>query len=161
MKKSLIILSVILNSFAVNVFSQTNGAVPIIYLGMDSTETTGISVSGIDSLAEGISGKARFFKEGSYLQVGDQNSLSTLWNDKDFSVEVWVQTKAKNENYPVIASNKDWNSGEIKDFTTNASFGISRTSGSNKGWAIICQPDGSWAWNIGDGKGSTYVFRRS
>ncbi|MEQ6120319.1 LamG-like jellyroll fold domain-containing protein [Reichenbachiella sp. MALMAid0571] len=135
-----------------DIFSKTNGDNPIIHLGMESIETTGILVFGIDSLVEGISGKSRFFKEESYLQIEHQESLSALWNGNDFSVEVWVQTKAKNEDYPVIASNKDWNSGEIKDFTTNSSFGISRTSGSNKGWAIVCQPDGSWAWNIGDGK---------
>lgn len=111
---------------------------------------------GKDSIKEGISGQAKYFtgKIGSpaYVLLDREESLSRLWDSLDFSVEVWVQTTAIHQDYQVIAANKAWNAGEIKDFTTNHEFGISRSSGNNKGWAIICQPDGSWAWNIGDGK---------
>ena len=157
MRKSIIILATILNFLAGSVISQAVGVAPILHLDMESMRSVEqpsftLTINGKDSIVDGISGKSRFFKDGSYLLLDDKQSLSSLWSASDFSIEVWVQTKAQNEDYAVIASNKEWNSGEIKDFTTNASFGISRTSGSNKGWAIVCQPDGSWAWNIGDGK---------
>lgn len=132
---------------------------PLVHIGMESEHIDDSIFSyrsyGIDSVCEGIIGKAKYFSSEkgnpAYILLNREKSLSQLWESLDFSVEVWVQTTASNEEYQVIASNKDWNSGEIKDFTTNHEFGISRTSGINKGWAIICQPDGSWAWNIGNG----------
>ncbi|MDN5201055.1 endonuclease/exonuclease/phosphatase family protein [Fulvivirgaceae bacterium BMA10] len=132
---------------------------PLISIDMESNTNDPafpFSFFGKDSTTEGISGKARYFsyenKQPGYIQIETNDALTSLWKDDNFSIEIWVQTKAKNQDYQVIASNKDWNSGEIKDFTTNHAFGFSRTSGTNKGWAIICQPDGSWAWNIGNGK---------
>lgn len=127
---------------------------------MENDNAIGSDIShysfGKDSTMEGINGKAKYFsarnKNHTYIQIDREKLLSGLWESDDFSIEIWVQTTSSNEGYPVIVSNKDWNSGEIKDFTTNHEFGISRSSGSNKGWAIICQPDGSWAWNIGNGK---------
>lgn len=105
----------------------------------------------IDSIVNGIDGKAAVFFDNSHLKIED-NSLLPVWESGNFSVEVWVQTKANHDQFQVIASNKDWNSGEIKDYTTNHAFGFSKTTGNNIGWAIICQPDGSWALNLGDGK---------
>ena len=109
-----------------------------------------------DSLTAGIHGKARYFSQtgesNTYSVVNDTGLFNPLWKDGDFTIELWVQTTAANDKYPVIATNKDWSSGEIKDFTTNHEFGFSRMTGNNKGWAILCQPDGSWAWNIGDGE---------
>ena len=90
--------------------------------------------------------------QDNHLLIPNDKKLSSLWKDQDFSIELWVQTTEKNDQFQVIASNKDWNSGDIKDYTDNRYFGLSRVSGLNKGWAIICQPDGSWAWNIGNGK---------
>ena len=105
----------------------------------------------MDSIVNGIDGKAAYFDETTFLEIKAE-ALFPVWEAGSFSVEIWVQTKAENIDYQVIATNKDWNSGEVKDYTTNSAVGISRTSGTNKGWAIICQPDGSWALNIGDGE---------
>lgn len=112
--------------------------------------------TGRDSIVEGIKGEAKYFSgsanDDNHILINHNETLSSLWKDQDFSIEVWVQTTAKNEDFQVIASNKDWNSGDIKDYTDNRYAGWSRISGLNKGWAIICQPDGSWAWNIGNGE---------
>lgn len=105
----------------------------------------------VDSLVNSINGKAGCFYNNKHLAIKDE-TLHPIWQSGNFSVELWMQTKAENKDYQVIATNKDWNSGEIKDYTTNSAFGFSRTTGNNKGWAIICQPDGSWALNIGDGE---------
>lgn len=104
-----------------------------------------------DSLVSGIKDRAAVFYKNSAFKI-DNPELLALWENGQFTVEIWVQTKAENKNYEVIASNKDWNLGYVKDYTTNAAFGFSKTTGSHKGWAIVCQPDGSWALNIGDGK---------
>ena len=141
-------------------FEKQDKDSPLVSIDMESkninNSTFNYKFYGKDSITEGISGKAKYFtaEMGSpaYVLLDREESLSRLWESLDFSVEVWVQTTAINQDYQVIASNKAWNSGEIKDFTTNHEFGISRSSGNNKGWAIICQPDGSWAWNIGNGK---------
>ncbi len=124
---------------------------PIVYMDMENEKSFGK-----DSTIEGIKGKAKYFTADmgnpAYALINEEESHFQLWEKLDFSVEIWVQTTAANAAFNVIASNKDWNSGEIKDFTTIHEFGFSRSSGQNKGWAIICQPDGSWAWNIGDGE---------
>jgi len=124
---------------------------PLVYMDMENE-----IIVGKDSSIEGINGKAKYFSAISgnpaYTMVEGEGSLSQLWDGLDFSVEIWVQTTAANKDFNVIVSNKDWNSGEVKDFTTIHGFGFSRSSGINKGWAIICQPDGSWAWNMGDGE---------
>lgn len=123
---------------------------------MDEVQKELYTLIGKDSVIEGINGKAKYFSgsavSANYIRLGNSKTLSSLWKDKDFSIELWVQTKAENKEFQVIASNKDWNSGKIKDYTDNRYAGRSRVSGLNKGWAIICQPDGSWAWNIGNGK---------
>lgn len=124
----------------------------VIYESMDSNYK---QVSQNDSTLVGIRGNAKYFtnnRGADLYRIETSNSLESLWESQDFTIELWIQTTKINSDYQVIASNKDWNSGEIKDFTTNQDFGFSRTSGSNIGWAILCQPDGSWAWNIGDEK---------
>lgn len=121
---------------------------PMYHLNM---ETRGQN----DSIVEGIHGKASFFNphtdKSKPIRVDGTDKFSQVYT-RDFSVSLWVKTKAKHQNYEVLATNKVWNNGYVKDYTTNAAYGISRTTGSNKGWALICQPDGSWSWNIGDGK---------
>ncbi|MDO5981373.1 LamG-like jellyroll fold domain-containing protein [Flavivirga spongiicola] len=135
-----------------------NDSQPLISIAMDTTlvSNENFTFYGKDSIVEGIDGKAKYFSgsgnEDNYIHIKNTETLSALWKDRDFSIELWVQTKAKNDKFQVIASNKDWNSGEIKDYTDNRYAGWSRISGLNKGWAIICQPDGSWAWNIGNGE---------
>lgn len=136
------------------VFSQTvNKKLPILSFNSDEGNGSNKNYTfvGKDSTVLGIRGEAKYFANNAYVTFGKKNELSKLWIEQNFSVEIWVQTKKAHEQFEVIATNKDWNSGEIKDFTTNHEFGFSRTSGKNKGWAIVCQPDGSWAWNIGDG----------
>ncbi len=154
LNKKFKLLFLILISFIIKIYAQE----PIVSITMDSGSAYGVSdeQNNIDSIAKGISGEAVYFAKdlspNHFVFSEKQDQLSALWKDKDFSVELWVQTKACNKEFQVIASNKDWNSGEIKDYTDNRYAGWSRTSGVNKGWAIICQSDGSWAWNIGNGK---------
>lgn len=115
-----------------------------------SADDTKYKYQSIDSIVKGIDGEAAFFYDAKPLKIED-NALLSVWQSGNFSVEVWVQTKNENKNYEVIASNKDWNLGYVKDYTTNWELGSSKTTGNNVGWAIICQPDGSWALNLGDG----------
>ena len=69
-----------------------------------------------------------------------------------FTIALWARANAPAADYPTIASNKDWYSGEIRDYTERSNYGFSRTSGQLPGWAIALQPNGAWAWNLGDGK---------
>ncbi len=72
--------------------------------------------------------------------------------DASFTIALWARADRPANNYPAIASNKDWNSGEIRDYTERTNYGHSRTSGQLPGWAIALQPNGAWAWNVGDGQ---------
>lgn len=146
-----------LNIFKAYAQQDVSLSQPVISLDFETECLQALSESQFefDTLADGIQGKAAYFsreKAPAYLVINEkQDRLSELWSEKDFSVELWVQTKATNSEFQVIATNKNWNSGEIHDFTDNRYFGLSRVSGMYKGWAIVCQPDGSWAWNIGNG----------
>lgn len=53
---------------------------------------------------------------------------------------------------PTLVSNKAWESREVRDYTTNNSYGLGRESGSLAGFAISVLPDGAWTWNAGDGQ---------
>ncbi len=160
MYKSFFLILLYLTSNAGYSYQPVSQTDPLIAVNMEEgrLNTTDFSLSsfGKDSVTEGISGNAKYFSRGNdnytYVEIKTGKSFDPLWESRDFSVGIWVQTTAANTDYEVIASNKDWNSGKIKDFTTHHEFGLSRTSGHNKGWAIICQPDGSWAWNMGNGK---------
>ncbi len=130
---------------------------PLVSVNFDTNKQyKNLKLIGKDSLVEGINGKAMLFSgsatSANHVLIDNNESLSALWRENDFSISLWVQTKAKNDEFQVIASNKDWNSGKVKDYTDNRYAGKSRVSGLNKGWALICQPDGSWAWNVGNGK---------
>ncbi len=79
--------------------------------------------------------------------------LGSVYSQKsDFSFQIWLRTTVVDTTFPAIVSNKDWDSGVIEDYTSNSHFGKSRNSGFELGWAIALQPNGSWTWNIGDGK---------
>ncbi len=73
-------------------------------------------------------------------------------NTQAFTIHLWTRTTTHSHTYPAIASNKNWNSGQIRDYTARDNYGHSRTSGQEPGWAIALQPNGAWAWNIGDGE---------
>ena len=53
-----------------------------------------------------------------------------------FTIALWARANAPGADYPTIASNKDWYSGEIRDYTERSNYGFSRTSGQLPGWAI-------------------------
>lgn len=72
--------------------------------------------------------------------------------DTAFTISLWVRTSAAADHHPAIAANKDWNGGQIHDYTARDNYGHSRTSGQLPGWAIAQQPNGAWAWNLGDGE---------
>ena len=69
-----------------------------------------------------------------------------------FSVFFSVRMKGAPDDLPTILANKDWESGEMKDYTTNNSYGLGRESGSLAGFAVSVLPDGAWTWNAGDGR---------
>lgn len=154
------LVNIFILDFICLVTCSLHGQIPKPLVSIDF-ETEGIfkefyTFVGNDSVVDGISGKAKYFSgsaaKENLILIDNSERLSALWKDQDFSIEIWVQTIAENKEFQVIASNKDWNSGKIKDYTDNRYAGLSRVSGLNKGWAIICQPDGSWAWNIGNGE---------
>ena len=63
----------------------------------------------------------------------------------------WVRTEAEADHFPTLLATKDWDGGEIEDRTSHHELGLTRTSGGEVGWAVALQPNGSWAWNLGDG----------
>ncbi len=70
----------------------------------------------------------------------------------NFTFRMCVRMSSAPESLPTIATNKAWEEGEVRDYTTNNSFGIGRESGKRKGFAISVLPDGAWTWNAGDGQ---------
>ena len=70
----------------------------------------------------------------------------------DFTLRVCVRMKSVPKDLPAIASNKAWEDGAIKDYTTNNAFGLGRASGKDSGFAISVLPDGAWTFNAGDGR---------
>ena len=68
-----------------------------------------------------------------------------------FSVRLWVRASGPLAGHAAIAASKAWDGGEVVDFTSNSNLGRSLSTGSLEGWAIATQPNGSWAWNLGDG----------
>lgn len=70
----------------------------------------------------------------------------------DLNIQIWLKTEIRDSTFPLIIGNKTWDEGQIVDFTSEHNFGKSRSTGMGKGWAIALQPNGSWAWNIGDGE---------
>ncbi len=81
------------------------------------------------------------------LVIGDDVDL-----DGSFSFFVSIRLGVQPEGLPIVASNKDWESGEVRDYTTNNSYGLGRESGTRRGFALSVLPDGAWTWNMGDGK---------
>ena len=69
-----------------------------------------------------------------------------------YSVYFWMRTTDKRQDFPAIATNKEWNGGSVRDYSDSHNYGYSRTTGSLSGWAIVLQPNGAWAWNLGDGE---------
>jgi endonuclease/exonuclease/phosphatase family metal-dependent hydrolase len=72
---------------------------------------------------------------------------------ESFSFQMLVRLHEAPSDLPLLASNKAWESGAIRDYTTNNSFGVGRESGALPGFAISVLPDGAWTWNAGDGSG--------
>ncbi|MFT7619556.1 MAG: endonuclease/exonuclease/phosphatase family metal-dependent hydrolase [Planctomycetota bacterium] len=69
-----------------------------------------------------------------------------------FSFRMCVRMTGAPSDLPMLASNKAWESGEVRDYTTNNAYGLGRESGVLGGFAISVLPDGAWTWNAGDGK---------
>lgn len=69
-----------------------------------------------------------------------------------FSFFVGLRLEDAPSQLPMIASNKAWESGKVRDYTTNNSYGLGRESGALAGFALSVLPDGAWTWNAGDGK---------
>ncbi|MHC4830643.1 MAG: hypothetical protein ACYTFT_09880, partial [Planctomycetota bacterium] len=70
---------------------------------------------------------------------------------ESFIFRMAVRMGAPPDNLPTLATNKAWEDGEIRDYTTNNAYGVGRESGNESGFAISVLPDGAWTWNAGDG----------
>lgn len=81
------------------------------------------------------------------LPISDKIDLSG-----SFTLRMCLRLENAPQNLPSIATNKAWESGEVRDYTTNNAFGLGRESGRLGGFAISVLPDGAWTWNAGDGK---------
>ncbi|MEM7311442.1 MAG: endonuclease/exonuclease/phosphatase family protein [Planctomycetota bacterium] len=69
-----------------------------------------------------------------------------------FSLRLLIRcTGAPPQDLPALAANKAWESGAVRDYTTNNAYGLGRESGSLPGFAVSVLPDGAWSWNAGDG----------
>ena len=69
-----------------------------------------------------------------------------------FAVHFRVRTSSEAKDFPAVLTSKVWSAGSIEDYTSNHDLGLSRSSGTTAGWAIALAPNGSWTWNLGDGK---------
>ena len=69
-----------------------------------------------------------------------------------FTFRMHVRMPQAPPTLPMLAGNKAWESGEVRDYTTNNSYGLGRESGVSAGFAISVLPDGAWMWNAGDGR---------
>ena len=70
----------------------------------------------------------------------------------DFNFQLWVKTELRDTTFPMIVGNKDWDGGEVVDFTSNHNLGQARSTGVQRGWSLFLRPNGAWGWNIGDGE---------
>ncbi|MDA7936360.1 endonuclease/exonuclease/phosphatase family protein [bacterium] len=82
----------------------------------------------------------------SKLQITETTDLSG-----SFTFRMCVRIASAPSNLPLIAGNKAWEDGDVRDYTTNNAYGIGRESGQQTGFAISVLPDGAWTWNAGDG----------
>ncbi len=73
--------------------------------------------------------------------------------EESFTLRMYVRCDGPPpSDLPSLAANKDWESGAVRDYTTNNSYGFGRESGALAGFAISVLPDGAWTWNAGDGR---------
>lgn len=70
---------------------------------------------------------------------------------ESFTFRMCVRLTEAPQDLPALATNKEWNEGEVVDYTTNNAYGLGRDSGTLPGFAISVLPDGAWTWNAGDG----------
>lgn len=69
-----------------------------------------------------------------------------------FTFRMCIRMQRIPDDLPMLAGNKAWESGQVRDYTTNNSYGLGRESGALAGFAISVLPDGAWMWNAGDGR---------
>jgi endonuclease/exonuclease/phosphatase family metal-dependent hydrolase len=73
-------------------------------------------------------------------------------NAASFTVSLWFSAASHPADLPALATDKDWESGDLVDVTSNHDLGWTRTSGSDPGWALVLGREGAWQWNAGDGE---------
>ena len=71
---------------------------------------------------------------------------------QDYAVQFKIKTKSNTKTFPSFASNKNWDGAKIVDLISTSNMGFTLESGKMAGWSVFIQPNGSWGWNIGDGK---------
>ena len=80
---------------------------PLLSLGFESEGESHepFTLVGKDSVVSGIEGEARYFSGAAghhnHILIQTDARLSSLWRDRDFSIEVWVQTTAANDQFQV------------------------------------------------------------
>ena len=70
----------------------------------------------------------------------------------DYTFALWVQLEGESEQFPALASSKEWEGAPTVDLLSQSNMGVTLGSGVNPGWVIALQPNGAWHWNIGNGK---------
>ncbi|MFP6874495.1 MAG: LamG-like jellyroll fold domain-containing protein, partial [Verrucomicrobiales bacterium] len=115
----------------------TTGLIVHLKLDGDTTDSSGQSNNAAASGAVtypfgGVNQYAQFNAGGEHISLGSPASLN-FGNSTDFSVSLLLRSSSSFTTDNAVASNKDW------------------ASGSNPGWVIAVNTNGSWQWNIGDG----------
>ena len=72
--------------------------------------------------------------------------------DDSFSIAVWVKLSGDADKFPAIASNKRWEDGAVVDLLSQHNMGVTLDAGTRQGWTLGMQPNGSWLWNVGNGR---------
>jgi endonuclease/exonuclease/phosphatase family metal-dependent hydrolase len=86
-------------------------------------------------------------------QPRDVNSVSLEGaRSGDYSFALWVRLEGKNDRFPALASNKEWEGAPMVDLLSQSNMGITLGSGVIPGWVVGLQPNGAWHWNLGNGK---------
>ena len=84
--------------------------------------------------------------------VADDHPAATLDADSSCTVLLWVRLEGDAKSFPALAANKSWEDGEIVDLISTSNMGITLSTGTGRGWALALQPNGSWHWNLGNGR---------
>lgn len=79
------------------------------------------------------------------------HTTNTINSNQNFTVALWVKLQGFSSAHPALISNKVWENGKPVDLITIRSLGKTRSTGTDQGWTIGLQQNGSWFLNLGNG----------